>query len=190
MSGCPACSTSRLAETHSTANRFTSRKDGEEIVILPSFEGAHNALRAVGGYRQGRGAFEVSYDRTKHDGTFLGRPSEATFHVLNFDERVYLLNEKPHPAASAARRLDSLDDDQGWQLSGSELGDGSFRGFGMNTEGGRDGVSAPRVGVSTGYRYRVMWFDYGQRRHPHHGQAAAPLPREHRQRRDHGSFTF
>ena len=47
--------------------------DGDEIVILPKFEGAHNALRAVAGYRQGWGAFEFSFDRTKHDGTFLGR---------------------------------------------------------------------------------------------------------------------
>src|SRR5207244_10796248 len=34
------------------------RVGGEEIVILPRFDGAHNVLRAVGGYRSGRGAFE------------------------------------------------------------------------------------------------------------------------------------
>src|SRR6185503_8767298 len=61
--------------------------NGEEILILPKFEGAQNALRAVFGWRTGIGAFEVSYDRSKHQGTFLEFPGEATFHALNFDER-------------------------------------------------------------------------------------------------------
>src|SRR4051812_44597519 len=43
---------------------------GEEILILPQFESAKNVFRAIGGYRSGRGAFEVSYDRAKHQGTF------------------------------------------------------------------------------------------------------------------------
>src|SRR5262245_15824155 len=75
------------------------REGGEEIVILPRFDGAHNIMRFVGGYRVGRGSFEVSYDRTKHNGTFIGAPVEATFYVLNFDERIYLMTKgriQPH----------------------------------------------------------------------------------------------
>jgi len=39
------------------------------------------------------------------------------------------------------------------------LGDASFRGFGLNTEGGVTVYPHPRFGVSAGYRYRMMWFD-------------------------------
>ncbi len=52
---------------------YYQKVNGEEILILPKLEGAQNVLRAVGGFRSGRGAFEVSYDQTKHDGTFLGQ---------------------------------------------------------------------------------------------------------------------
>jgi len=132
---------------------------GEEIVILPRFEGVHNALRAVGGYRSGRGAFEFSFDRTKHDGSFLGQPSEATFYVLNFDERIYLLTRsRIQPHVLLGGNIPWLKIKDGSYLD-PDLGDASYRGFGVNTEGGVTVYPHPRVGVSAGYRYRMMWFD-------------------------------
>lgn len=133
--------------------------DGDEIMILPKFEGAHNALRAVAGFRQGWGAFEVSYDRTKHDGTFLGGTGEGTFHALNFDERVYLLNRsrvQPHLLVGGSIPWMTIKDGS---FLDPNVGDGSFRGFGINTEVGVTVYPLPRVGLSTGYRYRIMWFD-------------------------------
>jgi hypothetical protein len=131
----------------------------EEIAILPRFEGAHNVLRLVGGYRTGRGAFEVSYDRTKHSGTFYDFPAEATFHVLNFDERVYLLTaHRIQPHLLLGGSIPWLQIKDGSFLD-PDLGDASYRGFGVNTEAGVTVYPHPRFGISTGYRYRVMWFD-------------------------------
>lgn len=133
--------------------------NGEEILILPKFEGAQHALRAVFGWRTGIGAFEVSYDRSKHQGTFLEFPGEATFHALNFDERIFFLRQtriQPHVLLGGSIPWMTIKD--GSYLE-PEVGDGSFRGFGVNTEAGVTVFPHPRVGISTGYRYRVMWFD-------------------------------
>jgi hypothetical protein len=135
------------------------REGGEEIVILPRFEGSHNAVRAVGGYRSGRGAFEFSFDRTKHDGMFLGQRTEATFYVLNFDERIYLITRsriQPHVLLGGSIPWLKIKDGS---FLDPDLGDASFRGFGVNTEAGVTVYPHPRVGVSAGYRYRIMWFD-------------------------------
>jgi hypothetical protein len=135
------------------------REGGEEVVILPRFDGAHNVMRFVGGYRVGRGSFEVSYDRTKHSGAFIGQPVEATFYVLNFDERIYLMTKgriQPHVLLGGSIPWLKI---QNGSFDNPNLGDASFRGFGFNTEGGVTVYAHPRVGVSAGYRYRMMWFD-------------------------------
>lgn len=135
------------------------QENGEEILILPKFDGAHNALRAVVGMRQGWGAFEVSYDRTKHNGTFLGYSGEGTFHALNFDYRVFLLNRsriQPHLLLGGSIPWMTV---KNGSFLDPNVGDGSFRGFGVNTEAGVTVYPLARVGISTGYRYRVMWFD-------------------------------
>ena len=59
---------------------------GEELMILPRLE-KKNLIRAILGHRWEKGAFEISYDRTKHDGSFLGESGEATFQAVNFDGR-------------------------------------------------------------------------------------------------------
>lgn len=136
------------------------REGGEEIVILPRLDGVHNVLRLVGGYRSGRGAFEFSYDRTKHDATFYDLPlGEATFHVLNFDERIYLLTAnriQPHVLVGGSIPWLKIKDGS---FLDPDVGDASFRGFGVNTEAGVTVYPHPRFGISTGYRYRIMWFD-------------------------------
>jgi len=135
------------------------REGGEEIVILPRFSGAHNVLRLVGGYRSGRGAFEFSYDRTNHTATFYDFPGEATFHVLNFDERVYLLTgNRIQPHVLLGGSIPWLKIKDGSFLD-PDVGDASYRGFGVNTEAGVTVYPHPRFGVSAGYRYRIMWFD-------------------------------
>jgi len=135
------------------------KENGEEILILPKLEGAHNSLRAVFGWRTGIGAFEISYDRTNHDGTFLGQTGEATFHALNFDERIFLLTKgriQPHLLLGGSIPWLTIKDGS---FLDPDVADGSFRGFGVNTEVGVTVFPHPRFGVSGGYRYRIMWFD-------------------------------
>ncbi len=87
------------------------------------------------------------------------RPGEATFHALNFDERVFLLTGgriQPHVLLGGSIPWMTIKDGS---FLDPNVGDGTFRGFGLNTEAGLTVYPHPRFGVSGGYRYRMMWFD-------------------------------
>lgn len=133
---------------------------GEEILILPRLD-KKNMLRAIVGFRSNRGSFEVSYDQTKHGGSFFDIPGvDATFHSVNFDERIYVATRyRIQPYGLLGGSLPWLTVKDGSFLD-PEVGDGSFRGFGVNAEAGVTVFATSRVGVSAGYRYRSMWFDH------------------------------
>jgi hypothetical protein len=132
--------------------------DGNEILILPRLEPT-TTLRAIGGFRLTRGSFEVSYERTNHVGSFAGIPTSATFHALNFDERIYVLTHgRIQPYGLLGFSLPSLTIKNGSVLD-AQVGDANFRGYGVNIEPGVAVFPHPRLGISVGYRYRVMWFD-------------------------------
>jgi len=132
--------------------------DGEEIIILPKLD-RKNMVRPVGGYRSNWGAFELSYDQTKHTGTFAGIPGiEATFHAINGDERIFLMpRSRFQPYVLLGGSIPWLTIKDGSFLD-PNLGDATFKGFGVNTEAGVTVFATPRVGISAGYRYRAMWF--------------------------------
>jgi hypothetical protein len=132
--------------------------DGDEILILPRLE-RKSAMRALVGFRSRRGAFEVSYDRTKHQGTFLDAPGEAIFHAINGDERIFAFtNSRIQPYGLAGLSIQWLTIKDGSYLE-PNIGDATFRGMGVNMEAGVMIYPISRVGISTGYRYRAMWFD-------------------------------
>jgi hypothetical protein len=137
---------------------YYQKEGGEEILILPRLQ-PKSTIRGAAGFRLDRGAFEVSYEQTKHAGTFLDRTGEATFHALNFDERIFVLTRgRVQPYGLAGLSLPWLTVRNGSYLN-DDVADGSFRGFGLNTEAGVAVFAHPRAGISAGYRYRVMWFD-------------------------------
>ena len=135
------------------------KENGEEILILPRLEGK-SMLRAIVGLRSARGAFEISYDQTTHAGTFLGQPGEATFHSINGDERIFfLIAKRIQPYVLLGGSVPWLTIKDGSFLD-PDVGNATFRGWGLNTEGGVTVFVHPRFGLSTGYRYRAMWFDH------------------------------
>jgi hypothetical protein len=137
---------------------YYRRIGGNEILILPKLEPT-STIRAVAGYRLTRGSFEVGYERTKHVGSFVGIPTDATFQALNFDERIYVLTRgRIQPYGLLGLSLPTLTVKDGSFLDG-RVGDARFRGYGVNIEPGVAVFLHPHVGVSAGYRYRVMWFD-------------------------------
>jgi hypothetical protein len=138
---------------------YYQKVGGEEVLILPRFE-RKTMLRGVLGVRSTRGSFEVSYDQTKHDGTFLGvHGIESVFHSLNFDERIFLTpRRRIQPYGLLGGSIPWLTIKDGSFLD-PNVGAASFRGFGVNTEAGVTVFASSRVGISAGYRYRVMWFD-------------------------------
>ena len=132
---------------------------GDELVILPRLD-RKPMLRAMVGIRSTRGSFEVAYDQTKHSGTFMGFPGvEATFHSMNFDERIFLVTRKRmQPYVLLGGSIPWLTIKDGSFLD-PDVGDASFRGYGINTEAGVTVFATSRVAISAGYRYRSMWFD-------------------------------
>ena len=138
---------------------YYQKEGGEEILILPRLE-RKSMLRAIVGVRSARGAFEVSYDQTKHVGTFLGAPGEATFHSISADERIFLLTRRRiQPYGLLGGSVPWLTIKDGSFLD-PDMGNASFRGFGVNTEAGVAVFPHPRLGISSGYRYRAIWFDH------------------------------
>ena len=133
--------------------------DGEEIVILPRLD-RKAMLRGIVGVRSKWGSFEAAYDQTSHTGTFLGFSGvEATFHSINFDERLFLLPRgRIQPYVLLGGSIPWLTIKDGSFLD-PNFADASFRGFGINTEAGVTVFATPRIGISAGYRYRSMWFD-------------------------------
>jgi len=139
---------------------YYRKENGDEILILPHLD-KKTLVRAVGGFRARRGAFEMSYDQTNHTGEFLGVPGvEATFHAVNFDERIFMLTRgRIQPYGLLGGSLPWLTIKDGSFLD-PDFGNASFRGYGVNTEAGVTVFASPRFGVSAGYRYSALWFDH------------------------------
>lgn len=72
--------------TFNGSTYYRSITGNDEVIILPKLE-PKSTIRAIGGgCRLTRGSFEVSYERTNHEGTCLGQIGQATFQALNFDD--------------------------------------------------------------------------------------------------------
>lgn len=130
---------------------------GDEILLLPTLD-SKSTVRGIVGYRLTRGSFEVGYERIKQTATFMGVSGTATFQTFNFDERIYMFTKKRiQPYGLAGYSLPSLTIKDGSFLH-EQVGDGTYHGHGINLEAGVTVFPIPRIGVSTGYRYRMMWF--------------------------------
>lgn len=137
---------------------FYQEVDGDEIMILPRLN-ERNMVRAALGFRGPKAALEVSYDRTRHSGSFLDGSGTATFQSINVDGRLFMLTRgpvQPHVVIGGAIPWLTIDDGS---FLDERVGDGRFRGYGVNTEAGVTVYPHPRIGVGVGYAYRVMWFD-------------------------------
>lgn len=137
---------------------YYQKVNGEEVLILPRLEG-RDMIRAILGVRGRRGAFEFSYDRTEHRGTFMGEAGDATFQAVNADGRFFFATSRrvqPHVLVGGALPWLTIKDGS---FLDPDVGNGRFRGFGVNTEAGVTVYAHPRFGISAGYRHRVMWFD-------------------------------
>ena len=132
--------------------------DGEEIMLLPKID-KQPLIRAILGYRGRMASIEVSYERTQHDGQFMGVPLGATFQAVNVDGRFFFLTERaiqPHVLVGGAFPWFRVDEGS---FLGEEVGDARFRGYGINTEAGVTVFPVRQFGVGVGYSYRVVWFD-------------------------------
>ncbi len=137
---------------------YYQRVGGEEIIVLPRLD-RRNMFRGILGFRAPKAAFELSYERSRHNGTFMDTVSKATFQAVNADARYFFATHgriQPHVLAGGSLPWFTVTDGS---FLRDAVGDARFRGFGVNSEAGVTVYVHPQLGISAGYRYRVMWFD-------------------------------
>jgi hypothetical protein len=128
-----------------------------ELFILPKLD-KQNLVRYLVGFRARPFALEFSYDRTRHDATFLDLKGDAVVQAVNVDAKFFWLTDgrvQPHGVVGMSFPWLTVEDGS---LLEPDQGDATFRGEGLNLEAGVTVFPHPRVGVSVGYSYRFFWF--------------------------------
>jgi len=137
---------------------FYEAETTQELFILPALD-KQNLVRYVVGFRMRPAALEFSYDRTRHDGTFLDTTGKAVVNSVNVDVRFFGLTSgriQPHGVVGLALPWLTVEDGSFLDL---DQDDARFRGQGINLEAGVTVFPHPRIGVSAGYAYRICWFN-------------------------------
>ena len=137
--------------------------DGDEIALLPKLD-KQKMFRGILGYRGERAALEFSYERTSHNGAFGDViAGKATFQQFNIDGRFFFLTHariQPYFLAGAGFPFLTIKDGSFLEDEpDAGLGDGSFKGYALNSEIGVTAYPHPKLGIVLGYSYRPIWFD-------------------------------
>ena len=131
---------------------------GDEIMILPKLS-TQNLVRFALGYRSKQYGLEISYDRTHHDGVFVGTHGDATFQAINLDGRYFFLPaQRVQPYMGVGGSFPSFTVKEGSFLN-EDFGDAKFKGYGVAAEAGVVFYPHRQLGISVGYNYRVLSFD-------------------------------
>jgi hypothetical protein len=141
---------------------YYQEEDGDEIAILPKLD-KQRMFRGILGYRGEKAAIEFSYERANHNGTFgEGGTGKATFQQVNVDARFFFLTQaRVQPYALVGGGFPWLTVKDGSFLESQPeagLGDGTFRGYALNTEVGVTVYPHRQVAIVLGYGYRPIWF--------------------------------
>jgi hypothetical protein len=137
---------------------YREENEGDEFGFLPKLD-KQNMFRFAAGFRARPMALEISYERTRHDGAFLDAELDASFNAVNVDAKFFFNTRsriQPHVVAGLAFPWLTVHDGA---IQGDVVGDARYRGQGLNLEGGVTVFATPRVGVSGGFAYRVLWFN-------------------------------
>lgn len=139
--------------------------DGDEIALLPKLD-KQRMFRGILGHRGEKAAIELSYERTNHNGSFAEvGTGHATFQQVNVDARFFFLTRtRVQPYFMVGAGFPWLTIKDGSFLADQPeagVGDGTFRGYALNTEVGVTVYPHPQIGVVVGYGYRPIWFDRG-----------------------------
>jgi opacity protein-like surface antigen len=120
-------------------------------------------FRGVLGFRGRPASLEFSYERTHHGGDFFGENVPAVFQAINIDLHAFFLTRtrvQPYVMAGLAFPWLTIEDGSFSDDTPEALiGDGVWRGQGLNLGGGVTVFAHPRAGVRVGYAYRVLWFN-------------------------------
>ena len=132
--------------------------DGEELGFLPKID-EKPLFRGILGYRAPNVSLEVGYERSHHGGAFLDIPVDSTFQSVNIDGRYFFAIDhriQPHVLVGAAFPWFTVQDGS---FLDPDVGDATWKGYGLNTGAGVTVFPTRQLGISIGYTYRVLWFD-------------------------------
>ena len=137
---------------------FYREIDGDEITILPRLN-SRPMVRVALGYRGRVAGLEISYDRTHHDGVFLGESGQAVFQAVNVDGRYFFIpGSRIQPYIAGGGTMPFFNVKKGSFLHDA-VADARFKGYGVSAEGGVMVYPHRQLGISVGYNYRVLSFD-------------------------------
>lgn len=109
------------------------------------------------------GAFEISYIRSKHDASWLNATGKAEMNTVNLDLKPYFLPDSPlQPYLQFGLCIPWLVVKEGGVYSGSSVDAKYFSHFligGANFGGGFSVYPVPRIALSAGFVYRLIWFN-------------------------------
>ena len=135
---------------------------GDEIGILPKLD-EQPKFKGILGYRGKMAAIEFSYERTSHDATFFDATGDATFQSVDLNGRFFALTKQRfQPYFLVGGGIPWLTVKDGSFLADDPeagFGDGSWKGYALNTEVGVTVYPHPQVGIVVGYEHRWIWFD-------------------------------
>jgi opacity protein-like surface antigen len=132
-------------------------RDSQEVFLVPQLNRRTN-MRVMAGFRGGSGAFEASYEQTRHDGSFAGLTGFAMLHAINLDGRFFFATRhrvQPHVLVGLA--IPWLTVEEG-AATRTETGNVTYTGPGLNAGAGVTVYVHPRLGINLGYGYRAIWF--------------------------------
>jgi hypothetical protein len=137
---------------------FYKEIDGDEMMFLPRVD-SQRMFRGILGYRARQASLELSYERSKHFGTFVDVPLNATFQAFNVDGRLFFLpTKRVQPSILVGGVYPMLTITDGSFLI-DRFADARFNGYGVNTEAGVTVYPIRSLGINVGYAYRILWFD-------------------------------
>lgn len=130
---------------------------GGEIIFVPKVVSNFGVGALIGG-RAGKSALELSYQRSRHNVTFMEATGKADYHVLGLEARYYLVSkEAVQPFVLIGGVLDWLVVREG-SATEDKLGDATFEGGGFSFGGGLAIYVHPRISISGEGSYRLIGY--------------------------------
>jgi hypothetical protein len=128
-----------------------------EIIIIPKVEGGVG-FGALLGLRFGKGALELSYQRSEHDATWLGAKGTVAYNIVDIDFKLYpSINSQLQPYLLVGMGIPWLVVHDG-AATAFEVSDATLLGIGLNIGGGLAYYIQPKICVNGGIIYR--WINY------------------------------
>jgi hypothetical protein len=145
-------------------NTISGDFDGEsllasatEIIIIPKIEGSVG-IGALLGVRFAKGALELSYQRSKHDATWLGASGTVAYNIVDIDFKLYpSIDSQLQPYFLVGMAIPWLVIHDG-AATVTEIDDATLLGIGLNIGGGVAYYIQPTICVNGGLTYR--WISY------------------------------